>query len=151
MIGPNANQVFEATTLNSWCGKKGVQANPFEAWIKNYDGNVWIREGFNHITSLQYGRMYEKMNALIGTPYENGIPGAMELFLAGFKIPWLSDNIAQNLRTHTALHCSEADGEVLKYASILSLWVRTNKIPPCLWWSFIDEINAYYAAPKQIK
>jgi len=151
MVGASPAGVFEATTLNKWCGKKGVQINDFNLWYWNYPGRIWIREGKDTITLAMRALMVSRMNQLVGTKYEHGIPGVLELALAGFKIPWLSNEIAQYLCTKDGIHCSEADGEVLKFAEILLETFRTNKNPPCLWWRAILGLDKYYGKPRQIK
>lgn len=155
MIGPTDGDVFEATTVNSWAdggqGKRGVQANPFLSWIHNYDGIVWIREQNHNLTGAMRVRMQSRMCQLIGTPYEHGIPGLLELTLAGIRIPWLSNAVAQKLRTTDAVHCSEADGDVLRYAGVFHSEVRINKIPPCLWWDTLMALDDYYDAPRVLK
>lgn len=126
-------QVAEATTHNKWAGpkgKRGYQVNPFRAWLDNYDGKVWVRQ-----LSVPNGWVYDVRTelmmadeAIIGTAYENGIPGMLELFFAGLN--WF--NAAKRLQT-TSIHCTEGRGNILKKALILSSTVRTNKIPPCMW------------------
>jgi hypothetical protein len=151
MVGPDATHVFEATTLNKFSGKKGVQTNPYCQWIENYDGKVWIRESrADAFTAVQLGQMYNKMNELVGRHYEHGIPGALELALAGMQIPGLSKWWAKRLRTNTDLHCSEADAEVLQSAGLLPE-LRPNKLPPCVWWNGLKELDKYYHEPKEIK
>jgi hypothetical protein len=154
MVGPDATHVFEATTLNEWAGKdgvKGVQTNPYCQWIENYDGKVWIREQRENAFTLgQYKRMYDKMESMIGRDYEHGIPGMLELAFVGWQIPGLSKWLANRLRTNTDLHCSEADAEVLQAAGLLK-GLRPNKLPPCMWWDGIKELDVYYYEPKEIK
>ena len=38
--------VAESTTMNEWCGKSGYQINPYDEWLKNYDGKVY----YQHLT-----------------------------------------------------------------------------------------------------
>lgn len=152
MIGPYEDYVFEATTLNEFSGKKGVQYNPYAEWLWHYNGHVWIREQKEGaIKPRQIQLMSWCMEKLEGIPYENGVPGCLELLLAGISIPWLSNEIAQRLATQNNLHCSEADARVLKMGSILPITTRANKLPPCLWWGSITELDKYYYKPVQIK
>lgn len=149
MIGPKDDEVFEATTLNEWSGKKGVQFNHIVDWILNYDGKVWIRKANNGVTASHRIKMQAEMVRLIGIPYEHGIPGMMELAFAGISLPWISGWVAQRLRTDTNLHCSEADALVLQYAQLLSTNLRPNKLPPCVWYNGL--VNNYYDPPILIK
>jgi hypothetical protein len=154
MVGPDATHVFEATTFNAWAGKdgvKGVQVNPYQQWVENYNGRIWIREQKKDaFTGGQYEAMYDKMESMIGRDYEHGIPGALELAFVGWQIPGLSKWLAGRLRTNTDLHCSEAVAEVLQAVGLLQ-GLRPNKLPPCMWWDGIKELDKYYHEPKEIK
>jgi hypothetical protein len=160
MIGPRDTEVFEATTLNKWCNKKGVQINDFEEWLFYYPGRVWIREScilgtgesaMDSITSVMRIRMQAEMCKLIGKSYESGIPGALELAFVGLDIPWLSEWWRLHLRTTKYVHCSEVDALLLQAGGVLPATARPNKLPPCLWWDLIPELNYYYDKPEQIK
>ena len=77
--------VIESTTLNKWCGKSGVQMNPFDDWLQNYNGRVWVK------TLAFDRRLYNKqiLNFWLehrNDPYENGIMGYLELFLCGLGL-----------------------------------------------------------------
>ena len=150
MCGPDATHVFEATTLNKWADKEGVQTNPYCQWIENYDGKVWIRELIsNRFSAAQIEKMHYKMKSFIGRDYEHGIPGMLELAFVGWQIPGLSSWWREHLKTKTDLHCSEADAEVLQSAGLLPGY-RPNKLPPCVWWDCIGELDYYYKKPKEL-
>jgi len=144
-------QVFEATTLNKWCGKKGVQMNPYEDWITHYDGRVWLVP----LIGLPFGEsfaglqrelnddacMYMHAKRLCGMAYESGIPGALELLLAGIEWRWFRSlfKLDNRLGTKTTLHCTEAVTLVLKAANMLGM-VNEHKMPPMEWW---DELGKF--------
>ncbi len=126
------NVVFEATTLNEWCGKKGVQVNYFDEWRKNYNGKIYLRENTGKINPYVVTKcacMY------IGTPYESGIPGALELALTGIEWQWFRKtfNMPNGLTETTSLHCSEVIAKVLIMSGYLA-YVQANKMPPMEWW-----------------
>lgn len=143
MVVSNGVEVFESTTMNEWCGKKGVQINPFPEWLDNYNGNVWIRKMILPKTG-KYAKIYNNpiydeiqsnAESLIGKPYENGICGALELALAGIQWEWFVNKfkLAEKLKTKDAVFCSEVDAIVYQKVGILNKFVRANKMPPCQW------------------
>lgn len=130
--------VAEATTMNEWAigpdgkPKRGYQVNPFGRWLENYDGAVWVRklnipEGWAFDTRAEMAMQDE---AVLGTPYENGIPGGLELFWCGMDI--FREAAILRLQT-TQIHCTEGRGNIMQIVGILSKKVRTNKLPPCMW------------------
>ena len=129
-MGAAAQQVWESTTLNKWCDKSGVQINPFDEWLENYNGRVWVRRlkvygnDFNRESVLM--RIERWQHKLIGTPYEHGIPGWWELALC---IPrW-------NFWNKTGyVHCSQGDAEVYKYADLCDMEVNSSNMPPWTFW-----------------
>ena len=126
--------VFEATTLNKWCGKKGYQKNEFAEWLRNYDGSVWVR----HLEDIQIDDTEYIIEAskLLGRPYENGIPGVLELLLTSVavKTPWLSDFARDHLQTKE-IHCSEANVKLSQMMNYYDLQARPNKLPPYQFWT----------------
>ena len=158
---PGLESVFEATTLNTWAGKKGVQENKFTEWLANYDGGVFVRR----METTPVGgacylpeRIIGASRRLIGTPYENGIPGMVELLAACIELKWLSGRLglAERLRTQRRLHCSESVALVLRQVGILRADIRPNKLPPCQWWG-TGKLEAYltgivsYGRPERLK
>lgn len=148
--------VFEATTLNKWCGKRGVQENPYSKWIENYNGRVWVRR----LSSCEDVRLaiLEAVTANLGRKYENGIPGFFELLLAGISWDCFNDrpHLARKLRTKDGLHCSEVTAIVLQNAFVLKENARPNKLPPMEWWGNgkLDELlnsGFLYSEPILIK
>jgi len=126
-------QVFEATVLNKWCNKKGYQRNSFQEWYANYDGMIWIRQTEGcEIDETQYTIDACKM---IGTPYESGIPGVMELLLTFVAVKWklLREWAREHLRTKN-IHCSESNVLLSQQAGYVSGGIRANKTPPCEFW-----------------
>jgi hypothetical protein len=125
--------VFEATTLNEWCDKRGYQYNPFDLWLYNYPGKVWVRqtEGCD-ICESEY---ITHAVRLLGTPYESGIPGLIELMLtsAAIRTKWFSQFARNRLRTKE-LHCSEANVKLSQFGGYYDLSIRPNKMPPYQFW-----------------
>lgn len=131
--------VAEATTVNKWAigpdgkPKRGYQLNPFERWIENYDGRVWVRKLFTPGVGWAFDYMTEltmQDEAIVGTRYENGIPGCSELFFCAFD--FLRGPAVKRLQT-VSIHCTEGRGNIMQNCDMLSRKVRTNKLPPCMW------------------
>ena len=125
--------VFEATTYNKWCNKKGYQRNRFQDWYDNYDGKIWVRQTEGcEIDETQY-----QINAsnMLSTPYESGIPGIAELLLTFVAVKWklLREWAKEHLRTKN-IHCSESNVLLSQQAGYVSLDIRANKTPPCEFW-----------------
>jgi hypothetical protein len=144
------NLVFESTTLNTWCGKKGVQINQFRPWLRNYDGKVWVRR-VRHMVFSQSERLTYEAAKLTGTPYESGIPGALELLYSGIPNSWL----ARRLEQTTKLHCSESWAIALHNAALIPGHDVANKLPPMEWLNGhgkFDKSNAgFYGPAEQLK
>ncbi len=141
LIGPTADEVFEATTINAWAGKRGVQINRLNDWLRNYEGMVWRRpliwpERFTPMfRDMLIRRAKVRMQTLVGTPYENGIPGALELALCGIEWAWFRDLFDTENRLRTkSLHCSESAVVVYQESDLCGLTIRANKCPPCQFW-----------------
>ena len=119
-------EVFESTTLNKWADKKGSQTNPLWTWLQHYKGDVYL-------LPLQFARVrvhFNKLDRLIaeakGQPYEDGIPGLIELLLCG--MPWI-----KNTPTDSP-HCSEQNVRALQAAGLFDADQLPNKFPPCEFW-----------------
>jgi len=122
--------VFESTTMNKWAGKKGVQINPYKDWLKNYNGDVYVRP-VTAPDSLVSG-LTDCICEYVGVPYESGIPGLVEL--ARCVLPrWLKPKPTLNL------HCTETNGKTLQYLNIMDKF-PPEKMPPCMWWKEIDKL-----------
>jgi hypothetical protein len=134
---PNDLYVFETTTLNKWCGKKGLQINPFGRWLENYNGTVGVRR-------LEFDRTETRKNLMkfiaqhITDPkakqYESGILGGLELALCvlGYRKHIIETN---------RLHCTEVIAECLKTLGLMqnnSAAPDNNRMPPTMWVSGIN-------------
>ena len=131
--------IYETTTYNQWCNKRGAQENFAQDFLDNYDGDVWLRELEIPLSTkvvLYRHAIYTSANM----PYENGIPGTFELLLAGIQWDWFAP-IAKHFQTKNP-HCSERVANVMKAAGMLPADTRTNKLPPCEWWGDgrVDEL-----------
>jgi hypothetical protein len=127
-------EVFEATTLNAWCNKKGFQSNPYLSWIQYYTGRVWVRK--TQDCGIDESAYYNAAYAMLGTPYESGIPGLLELTLTSLatKIPGLKDWARKHLETKE-LHCSEINVKLAQAGGYYDLCIRPNKMPPYTFWN----------------
>lgn len=132
--------VIESTTLNKWCGKKGVQINPFNEWLDNYNGRVWVKQLF--FNRKPYNKkILDFWLANRNRPYEHGIPGMLELFLCGLMLSAKIKKIFPNfkpLQTKNP-HCTELIAELLVALDMFTIDLDTNRMPPALWWNSIDE------------
>ena len=128
--------VYEATTLNKWCDKKGYQANPFDFWLQNYNGSVWVRQTDG--CDIDEARYQELAESDIGIPYEHGIPGVLELLLTTTALKrgpeWLKRFARKHLATK-ALHCSEANVRRSQQSGYYDRTIRPNKMPPYKFWT----------------
>ena len=122
--------VLEATTLNKWAGKRGVQENIMYEWLKYYPGKVWVRKltvKRGDVFEIQFER-FAKLN--LTKDYESGIPGAIELLMCGLRL-----NIASNLRN---VHCSELVTSGYQYMGLFDPKVYPNNMPPYCFWEHGD-------------
>ncbi|HOT73749.1 MAG TPA: hypothetical protein PLX18_11410 [Anaerohalosphaeraceae bacterium] len=141
LVAAQGAAVFESTTLNTWSGKKGTQVNLFDRWLDHYPGSVWVRRlNFTRSETFEADCVQE-MSALVGKPYEHGIPGVLELLLCGIEWRWFRRLFDTQNRLRTAeLHCTEAAAKVLQRMGLLrrldntGSWVCPNKLPPYQWW-----------------
>ena len=137
------HSIFESTTLNYYNDKSGVQINEFEEWLKNYDGKVWIRRREIYIDAAKKWIRRKQLN-LVGTPYEHGIPGAIELLLC---IPrwnfWSKEGY---------VHCSQGVAIVDSYASLTICGINTSNMPPFTFWddgAYEDYLVKNYLLPSE--
>jgi hypothetical protein len=147
-------EVFEATTLNKWCLKSGYQSNPFDEWLQNYTGSVWVRQLSG--ADIDEEKYFKAAYGLLGTPYEHGIPGLLELLLTSVatKIPFLKKWARKHLETKE-LHCSEANVKLSQLGGYYDRTARANKLPPCTFWTGGQYEKGFTAGflglPKRIK
>lgn len=128
--GPRRPLCFEATTLNKFNSKTGVQLNCFKNWLYNYDGKVYIRKLDFERTAFHVKKLDSFTLGQVGMPYESGIPGKIELIFTGMSIPVFS-----RIRKRTIeIHCSENDIEALQDGKLYLPTVHPNKMPPFEFW-----------------
>jgi len=145
--------VTEATVINKWCDKRGVQTNLYSEWLEHYDGRVWERKIKYIPSSLFVTRMWMWIAYYKDFPYESGIPGIIELALAGVEWPWFHKRFP-NLRT-SSFHCSEYIARLCQMVELLGKDARPNKLRPSEWWgggafdSYL--INNVYTQPRRVK
>ncbi|KKL14020.1 hypothetical protein LCGC14_2519940, partial [marine sediment metagenome] len=130
----------ESTTLNKWANMRGVQRNPFNQWLYNYNGRVWVRK-------LHFGRtngFYQKDGSFWGdnkdNDYESGIPGAVELILTGLMLHKYIRRVFPNFEPFrtTQVHCAELYAYRVAAHNLWIDGVVLNRLPPWLWCSWID-------------
>ncbi len=130
--------VQESTTLNEWACKKGVQRNPMDDWLLNYDGEVYVRKLDFTRTSTFIFDDEELWLEHRGNPYESGIPGGLELLLCALRlhrfIPWYTPIETKKL------HCTELQAKRMRKHGILSWEEPTNRLPPWVWCEEIDDM-----------
>ena len=85
-VATQLRHVFESTTLNKYCGKRGVQKNPFGEWLRNYNGRVWCREFVMDTNMADHLLHYEFIEDHLDDGYESGIPGLIQLIKCGLRI-----------------------------------------------------------------
>jgi len=131
---------YETTTFNKWCDKRGAQQNPIQDFLDNYDGDIWLRELKEELDVRTRILYFTEVLRSSNLPYENGIPGTLELLLAGIQWDWFAP-IAKHFQTKTP-HCTERVANTMKAAGMIPADTRTNKLPPCEWWGDgrIDEL-----------
>lgn len=138
---PNGLYVFESTTLN-WNGKKGVQINPYDQWLKNYQGKVWTRQ----IACEPPDGVADWMASQVGRPYENGLGGLIELATIYIPLSLFKGRTVE-------AHCSEIIAECLQYFGLMTNKVNPSKLPPPLWYGDgLDNLmNCRINKPERIK
>ena len=154
MCDPAGLNVYESTSLNKWAGKSGVQENPMDEWLENYNGMVWVRK----LVFTRDENFFNKDNAFVssheGDSYEHGIPGALELFLCGLRLQRYVRKIFPNYIPNftTEPHCGELIARRIDYHDFWNKLIFANRLPPWLWWSKINKwMNVPIGAPVRIK
>jgi len=150
-------EVIESTTLNDWTNppKKGVQKNPFDLWLKNYNGVVWVIQLCFERTQEFYEKDYEFWNKHKNDPYESGILGGAELLLCGLKLDRVVRLVWPNykpLETKNP-HCSELIIKNLQWHGFLN-GINANRMPPSVFWPDGDlykYVRCVISEPKRIK
>lgn len=142
--------VMESTTLNQWCGKKGVQVNGYWQWINNYKGHVWLKK-LDFVRTQKYYRdnalFWEKYK---DEPYENGIAGAWELLWCGLQLSPLVKKILPkwNPKPTDSIHCTELIGSNLEWHKFFADEFYThqsiNRLRPAFW---VKDIDPYLNVP----
>lgn len=147
-------RVAEATTLNKWANKSGFQINDFDRWLENYPGRVWVRQMMPEYTDPR--RAYQEALRQVGTPYENGIPGFLELAFCGIEWQWFRMTFRVGKRLETkSLHCTENKVQRLQSLGLVLNSVNANKMPPYQFWpgGKLDKnlVGCIYGEPVQLK
>ena len=139
-VGLSNLTIYETTTYNEWCDKHGAQENLVQDFLGNYNGDIWLRKLEMPLSARDFVLYRHAIITSANLPYENGIPGKMELLLAGIQWDWFAP-IARKFQTKNP-HCSERVANVMKAAGMLPADTRTNKLPPWEWWGDgrIDEL-----------
>ena len=122
--------VFESTLANKWCGKTGIQINPFEEWLRRYNGRVWVRNRIPdkyYLLEIARPKFRQVRMDMYGLPYESGVEGIVELIGSGMK----TDGVV----TRTAeVHCSEANVIVDQRCRFYDKRINPAKMPPYTFW-----------------
>jgi len=134
--------VQESTTINKWAYKTGVQRNPMDDWLENYDGEVFVRKlDFTRPEAFKLDEVdfwYDHCN----DEYESGIPGALELLLCGLRlhryVRWINPDYVPKFTSEP--HCTELQALRLKYHGLLEESEPVNRMPPWVWCEEIDEL-----------
>ncbi|MFA5532715.1 MAG: hypothetical protein WDA13_03945 [Candidatus Shapirobacteria bacterium] len=129
---PNDLYIFESTTHNKWCNKKGVQVNPMSEWLKNYNGKVYVRKLTTDDKTAETTKFAIEH---IDDKYENGIAGFFELLFCGLMLSRFIRKIFPKWKpadTKTP-HCSELIAKWLKHLGLLKDIAIENRMPPAVW------------------
>jgi hypothetical protein len=130
-------QVFESTTLNKWADKSGVQTNPYQDWLDNYKGRVWVRR-LDFARTLEFEREYLKfITNNLGRPYENGIAGYGELLLCVLRLDRYVQKIWKSYRPLSTKdpHCTELCVEALQNQNLCTINAIPSRTPPSQFWA----------------
>lgn len=134
--------VQESTTLNKWAGKSGVQINPMGEWLRNYDGEVFVRK-------MDFTRtaMFHEEDAVFwedhkDDPYENGIAGNMELLLCGLRlhrfVRWINPDYTPTFTDSP--HCTEHEAKRTQYHDLMAYDEPISRLPPWMWCEEVDDL-----------
>ncbi len=146
--------VQESTTLNKFNGVEGVQMSLLPQWLKAYDGEVWIRQLCFYRSKEFYDIDGQFWLDHKDDPYENGIPGAVELFLCGLRlhraVRWINPDYKPSLTKEP--HCTELKAKRIQQHGLWNKEIAINRMPPWVWWDKIDEwLNVPISEPKKLK
>jgi hypothetical protein len=134
--------VYESTAGNKWAGKSGVQLNPFQQWLDNYNGAVYAQK-WKFDRTIDY---FQKDDVFVhfhaDDKYESGIPGAIELALCGLRlhryIQWAFPSYTPAFTSEP--HCTELIGMKKVRHGHLPDETVINRLPPWIWWEYIREL-----------
>lgn len=142
-FGPDFKYVGlqESTTINKWCGRKGVQINFFREWLAHYNGEVYIKQLLFDRTLTFKDIDMDFWDEHKNDKYENGIPGALELLLCGLRLHRFVRRIfGDYVPTFTkSPHCTELEALRLDTHGFWNTLIFPNRLPPWMWWNRIDE------------
>jgi hypothetical protein len=153
IAGEHYTIVQESTTMN-WNGEKGVQENPMDLWLENYNGRVWIRKLDFERTDLFYATdriFWEKHK---DDPYESGIPGGLELLLAGLRWHLYVRKLFPNYTPENTpeIHCTELGAKRITFHELWKFVILPHRMPPWVWWAQIDTwLRCPISRPIRIK
>ena len=132
----NTPHVFESTTGNvDWSGIRGVQANLYHEWLYYYDGPVFAKRVTEKPISRDLCQKFIVDN--LDRDYESGVPGAIEMALSGFYLPWLPG--WARIKTKGDVWCGEIIAQQDQYFDILDDSIPANKFPPGLFWKHFED------------
>ena len=133
--GITSASVFESTSIG-YSGVNGVQLNPIAEWLENYNGKVWLVQ-YDFERSLIFENNFDEfITKNLGTPYESGIAGGFELFLAGLRADRLIRLFKPDYNPCSTnnLHCTELNTLLKEYVNMLYSRVIASRMPPCQFW-----------------
>ena len=147
-------RVQEATTLGIG-GKKGVQENGLERYMDLYNGNIWVRqlsfdrtEEFYRTDQFFWWDNWEKK-------YESGIPGKIQLLLAGLRWHLIMREIIKSYKLPETpeLHCTELGANRIEVHKLWNCIIYPSRMPPHLWWDepISSALKCKISEPKLIK
>lgn len=122
--------VWESTTLSSLVDldtqvpRKGVQLVPLSARIKDYDGEIAVRQ-LDGVTfeDSDIQELIKLRHEVAGRPYEKNV---IELIKAAYDGP-----LGRNTEDLTSLFCSELVAEAYQRLGLLSEDKPSNEYTPC--------------------
>ncbi|KKM99606.1 hypothetical protein LCGC14_1146160 [marine sediment metagenome] len=126
--------VQESTTLN-WDGQKGVQQHLMSSWLPHYNGRVWIRKLDFERTKKYYRNDWGFWEVHKDDPYESGIPGALELLLAGLRMHRYVRKVwpSYTPKFTKEPHCTEHGARRIREHQLWIKPVVINRMPPWFW------------------
>lgn len=135
--------VEESTSLNKWADKSGTQMNRFDEWLEHYNGEVYVKHLYFERTKAFGNRDVEFWLKHQDLPYENGIPGAIELVLCGLRLHRVVRTIFPNYTPKFTKnpHCTELVSRRLLAQDLFAKKdVLMNRMPPWIWWQKVNEM-----------